>query len=488
MRRDDWLAARAARTPGREALVWGRTRLDFAALAERAAGLAGAFARAGIGRDALVAARLRDPVAFASAMYGTWGLGARWLPVNARLAAPERARVRAAARPALWIEGEEALPVARPGAPAAPPGDRFPPGAIAVVLFTSGTTGRPRGACLTRDNLYWSAVASAARLGSTSEDRWLACLPLFHVGGLSILVRSVLYGTAVVVQERFDPARVSRALDEEGITLLSLVPTTLKRLLEARPGRAPDRLRAVLLGGAAAPEGLVRRARDRGYPVLPTYGLTEAASQVATVRPGAEPRGAATPLVGTSVRVVDAGRRRLPPDEPGAVEVRGPTVFAGYLEDPEATRAALRDGWLATGDVGVVDAAGGLRLLDRRTDLVLTGGENVYPAEVEAVLLDHPGVEEVAVVGLPDPDLGQRVAAFVVARGDARDAARLDRFCRARLAGYKRPREIRFVAALPRNAMGKVVRASLGASPGPGDGISGSGEDRAAAPAAGGAT
>jgi acyl-CoA synthetase (AMP-forming)/AMP-acid ligase II len=209
----------------------------------------------------------------------------------------------------------------------------------------------------------------------------------------------------------------------------------------------------------------VERAWALGFPVLPTYGLSEAGSQVATAvlpPPGAAPRSALHPLPGTELRIADAAGRELAPGECGEILVRGPSVMEGYLGDADATAAALRGGWLHTGDLGVLAPDGSLTVQERRDDLVVTGGENVSPAEVEGALLAHPGVAEAAVAGLPDPDLGRRVAAWVVARpGAALEGAELRAFCRARLAGYKVPREVRVVASLPRSASGKLLRRAL---------------------------
>jgi O-succinylbenzoic acid--CoA ligase len=290
-------------------------------------------------------------------------------------------------------------------------------------------------------------------------------MPLFHVGGLSILVRSVRFGGPVRLLPRFDVVEVSDALDAGDIAGVSLVPTMLSRLLAHRRGRpAPRGLRVLLLGGAAAAPELLGRALAAGYPVCPTYGLTEACSQVATASP--PPSGATRPrpmrpLQGTELRVVRDGSD-VPPGMPGEILVRGPTVMQGYLHDPGSTALALRDGWLHTGDIGCVDAEGGLQVLDRRDDLIVSGGENVYPAEIEAVLLEHPSVADAGVVGILDADLGARVVAWIVtAPGTTLDVEALQRHCRGRLAGFKQPREFRCVDALPRNAAGKLQRKRL---------------------------
>jgi len=338
--------------------------------------------------------------------------------------------------------------------------------AMLAVLFTSGTTGRAKGACLSWANFLASADAAADRLGPVVAERWLACMPLFHVGGLSILVRSVRFGGPVLLLPRFDAAEVSDMLDGGGIAAVSLVPTMLSRLLAHRGARpAPPGLQVLLLGGAGAAPELLTRALTSGYPVCPTYGLTEACSQVATAAP--PPTGAVCalpmrPLRGTELRIVCDGHDASP-GTPGEIVVRGPTIMQGYLHDAQATSRALRDDWLHTGDIGFLDADGGLRVLDRRDDLIVSGGENIYPAEIEAVLLEHPSVEDAGVTGVPDSDLGARVVAWIVAApGTAPDVDSVQRHCRSRLAGFKQPREFRYVIALPRNAAGKLQRKRLG--------------------------
>jgi O-succinylbenzoic acid--CoA ligase len=306
------------------------------------------------------------------------------------------------------------------------------------------------------------------------------------VGGLALLLRSALNGSTAVLPGRFDAAEIARSLEEDGITMVSMVPTMLARLLELRGDRpAPPALRVLLLGGGPIPEPLLERALALGYPVARTYGLSEAASQVATAAP-ADTRPGAPPLPFVELRIADAAGDILASGEAGEIQVRGPMVMAGYWRAPEATATALRGGWLHTGDIGFLDAAGRLHVSGRRADLIVSGGENVYPAEVEAALLRHPAVAECCVLGLPDEVWGQRVVAVVVARtpemgegeASARSgedpaieassedstaalAANLDAFLRERLAAYKLPRGYTFLSELPRTASGKVRREAL---------------------------
>jgi O-succinylbenzoic acid--CoA ligase len=475
---------RAARTPDAPAIESATETWTFAGLAERSRRAAAHLRAVLPPGDAPIGLLLRGEAQFAAWFHAAASTGRPVLPLNLRLTATELAQQLGHSRADLLLGhaddarlAEIAALVGALRAEVAPSVDELPEArgaspavacdddATLAVLYTSGTSGRPKGACLSWSNFEASARAAEQRLGRAVHSRWLACMPLFHVGGLSILVRSVLFGGAVRLQPRFDAAAVSAALDTGDIAGLSLVPTMLSRLLAERAGRrAPDALQVLLLGGAAAAPALVARALAAGFPVCPTYGLTEATSQVATAAPPA--RGAAhavpmRPVPGTAVRIVADGAD-VPPGMPGEILVRGPTVMQGYLHDPEATSRALRDGWLHTGDAGYLDADGALHVLDRRDDLVVSGGENVYPAEVEAVLLEHPDVDDAGVSGVADDDLGARVVAWVVPRpGSVLDADELRHHCRRGLAGYKQPREFRFVDALPRNAAGKLQRRRL---------------------------
>lgn len=481
---------RAARTPDAPALETGAGTWTFADLLDRARRGA-AFLDASVPPgDAPVGLLLPGDAQFAAWFHAIALAGRVALPLNLRLTAGELAVQLEDARVG-WLLGAAGdsrlaeLAARVPGlrACATPTLDSLPapggvlPGEVGdpdhdatfTVLYTSGTSGRAKGACLSRANFLASAEAAMERLGPVVAERWLACMPLFHVGGLSILMRSVRFGGPVRLLARFDAVEVSEALDEGGIAAVSLVPTMLSRLLAHRGMRpAPSGLKVLLLGGAAAAPGLLAQALTAGFPVCPTYGLTEACSQVATAAP---PQSGATqtrpmwPLQGTELRIVHDGRD-VPPGTPGEILVRGPTVMRGYLFDQHATAQALQGGWLRTGDIGCFDDEGGLQVLDRRDDLIVSGGENVYPTEIEAVLLEHPGVAESGVAGVPDGDLGARVVAWIVAApGPAPGAEALEQHCRERLAGFKRPREFRFVEALPRNAAGKLQRRRLGESP-----------------------
>ncbi|MFL5320782.1 MAG: class I adenylate-forming enzyme family protein [Myxococcaceae bacterium] len=318
------------------------------------------------------------------------------------------------------------------------------PADVRCILFTSGTTGVPKGAELTVGNFAASARASAENLGGDSDQIWLGCLPLFHVGGIALIARAAEYGASVILQRGFDVDSTLRAIFEQGVTHISLVPTALRRLLETRRS-FPRSLRAALIGGGPVDRQTLLAARNAGIPAVETYGLTEACSQVATESP-IDPNGM-RPLPGTEIRVID-----------GEVQVRGPTVMRGYFRDPAATSAAFIDGWLRTGDLGSSGSDGTMVIHSRRTDLIVTGGENVYPAEVEAALSSHDQVRDVAVTGMAHAEWGQTVVAVIVGTADDRTLAL---HCRSRLAGFKVPRRFVRAESIPRNANGKVDRIAL---------------------------
>ncbi len=333
-----------------------------------------------------------------------------------------------------------------------------------AIVHTSGTSGRPKAAVLTYGNIYQSAQASALKLDSKPDDRWLCVLPLYHLGGLSIILRSLIYGTAIDLMPAapFDLHAVNQRLSDNPITLISLVPTMLQRLLEANTRPWHHRLRLILLGGEAPSPELLQRCIAEDLPIATSYGLTETASQVATARPDLvyrKPRTVGKPLKRTQVRIIDEQGEDAAPNVPGEVLVKGDSVMRGYYNDTAATAKALRAGWLHTGDIGYLDKDGDLFILQRREDLIVSGGENIYPAEVEAALRQHPAVDEAVVLSLPDPHWGQRAAAVIETRaGQSPSADTLMSFAREKLAGYKVPRQIAFVDTLPRTASGKIQR------------------------------
>jgi O-succinylbenzoic acid--CoA ligase len=460
---EGWLTRAAAARPDRTALETTRGSWSYAQLHAAARSGALELQERGAGPSQRVAIDLPAGLAFAQALHACLLLGAVAVPVDPRLSSSERAQVIAGA--AVLVEEPLADPAA-PGPPAAGGSGRPAAGApggheleaTAVVIHTSGTTASPRPIELTYGNFLWSALGSAVALGLDPRERWLCALPLSHVGGLSILLRSAIYATTAVVHERFELDRVASALRDGGVTLVSLVATTLARLLDAGLS-SPPHLRCALTGGGPVPAALLERARGAGVPVSLTYGLTESCSQVTTAPVAdiaAEDASAAEGEDG------DAGEQAGPPlfctrvriATDGEILVRGPTVAPG---------ARAPDGWLHTGDLGSLNGRGRLRVSGRKGDTIVSGGENVAPAEVEAVLEGHPQVLEAAVLGRADPQWGEAVTAIVVVRpGSELDGEALRAHCARRLAPYKVPKQVVFVAEpLPRTRSGKLLRTEL---------------------------
>ena len=490
----DWLATRADGTPETNAIAAGgdvATPRSYADLNERVEVLAGRLAARGVGVDDALAVCAETRIEFLEAVHAAQRLGAVLVPLNARLTAEElavrldridpaavaceaetetavTAAVEATEQESTAIvsfddptDGAERLEGIQPEPFDLP---EWEPDHPLVVMFTSGTTGEPKGVVLTLANVLASATASAFRLGVGGDDCWHVTLPMYHMGGLAPVYRSVLYGTSLSIQRGFDPERTAEVMRQAGATCVSLVPTMLERMLDDGP--FPD-CRFVLLGGAACPPELLARAHDREVQVAPTYGMTEAASQIATATPEqsrSHPDTVGNPLMFAEVTVVDEAGAVCRPGETGELVVTGPMVTPGYLDD-EATREAFTNGGLRTGDVGHRDEAGRVYVHARVDDTIVTGGENVDPSEVIAALRSHPAVDDAAVVGLDDEEWGERVGALVVfANGSEATAEALRDHCREHLAGYKLPRTVGFADAIPRTASGTVDREAVRAT------------------------
>ena len=431
----DWLAARAKASPQALALIMDDNQWTYAELDQLVQRYASHLAGM-VQPGEHVGVLLPNNLAYVCLIHALARVGAVLVPLNTRLTNQELSWQLTHSDCVLLITSEEmaagasalpkpTMPILLTGELASSPSGTavYPEVAFnfdnkQAIMFTSGTSGQPKGAELTFANHFWSATASACRLGVQEEDRWLNCLPLYHIGGLAIILRSCLYGTAVILHERFDEKAVWEALDHHAVTSISLVPTMIHRLLDHQGTKAwPASLRHVLLGGAAAPPELIARCRERHVPLSLTYGLTEAASQVATMPPREswrKPGSAGKPLLFTTVDIIDEHNQQLGPQEVGEICVSGPTVMAGYYKDEQATARTLRDGRLYTGDMGFLDEDGDLWLVHRRNDIIITGGENVYPAEVENVLRQHPAIADISVAGVPDREWGERVAAMIV--------------------------------------------------------------------------
>jgi O-succinylbenzoic acid--CoA ligase len=328
------------------------------------------------------------------------------------------------------------------------------------MIATSGTTGRPRAVALTGHNLTTAVRSSRQCLGLCAQDVWLNALPLTHIGGFAILLRCLEAGAAMLLHETFEVERIRRAFEENCVSHISLVPAMLARLLEAGVCAHPaSRLRHVLIGGSRLDAGLAREARDAGWPLCVSYGMTETASHVC-LYPGLDarwqPGDAGKPLAGVSVTLVaDDGK---PTTGTGRIRITGPMVMAGYMRGGKPRATGSTDSGLTTHDLGYLDDLGHLHVLGRTDEILVSGGRNIHPHEVEGLLQACPGVRDVAVTALPDPVWGDRLIACFA--GEAA-LGHVERWCRDTLPGSLRPREFRKFTALPRDAMGKLMRAEL---------------------------
>jgi o-succinylbenzoate---CoA ligase len=437
---DNWLAQRAQSCPERTALVTEASTVTYAELEAEATWVARRLAAYGVRREATAALTMHPRREEVVLLHALMKLGAVAMPLSPQLTDAEREAVLASERPAVDLNDAAELTQTEADLPLLGEHDMDD---LQCHMLTSGSTGEPRQVGLTYGNFLFSAVGSAFNIGVEPADRWLCCLPLSHVAGLSIVLRSVIYGTTAVLLDGFDTDQVASTLTSGGITVLSLVPTMLLRLLEADADLSAPR--AILIGGGPVPEAALEEALARGATVVQTYGMTETCSQVTTLSPEDAARkigSAGRPLLTTHVRI-----------EGDEILVQGPTVSKEAL-DP--------DGWLHTGDLGHIDEEGFLYVTGRRSEVIVSGGENVMPAEVESVLLAHPAVADVAVFGRPDPEWQEAVCACVVlAKGAEVGEDELRSHSAVSLAGFKVPKRIDFVSELPRSPSGKLLRGEL---------------------------
>ncbi len=440
MKLDNWLAQRSQSCPDRTALVADGVEVGYAELEAESTWVARRLAAQGVRRGSTVALTMHPGREQVVLIHALMKVGAVLLPLSPRLSEAERAAAIATEEPTIDLGDPGELTQTEADLPLLGEHDMDD---IVCRVLTSGSTGAPDPVGLTYGNFLWSAVGSAFNIGVQPDDRWLCCVPLSHVSGLSIAMRSVIYGTTMVLHDGFDADRVAAALEEGGITVVSLVTTMLTRLLEA--GADLSGPRAILVGGGPVPEEPLEQAIARGATVVQTYGLTETCSQVTTLAPADARRklgSAGRPLLTTHLRIQD-----------GEILVQGPTVAPGRAD---------ADGWLHTGDLGRIDEEGFLYVEDRIDDMIVSGGENVVPAEVEKVLLRHPAVADAAVIGREDPEWQQAVTAVVVLQsGSEATPDELRRHCAEALAGFKVPKRVELAAALPRTPSGKLMRRAL---------------------------
>lgn len=489
--RDDgiggWPARRARISPERAALVFDDETTTYAELSLRITKLAAGLRAAGVSEGDRVAYLGPNHPAFVETLFATTALGGIFVPLNFRLTAPEIEHILAdsgarvliyAPQSAKVVQGLETVPAKVVALEDPEPGeghyetwlaegDETPIDVavaaddVALILYTSGTTGRPKGAMLTHANLLWNTFNLLIGVDVGGDEVTLVTAPLFHIAALAqTLLPTVVKGGCALITASWDVDRCYDLIEKYGVTWMFGV-TTMYAALAASPRWAAADLssvRSLICGGASIPEELVRTYQRRGLVFCAGYGMTETAPGVTFLEAresGGRVGSAGVPVFFADVRLDAPGHR------PGEVLVKGPNVTPGYWRNPEATAAAFtEDGWFRTGDLATVDEDGHFRIVDRLKDMFISGGENVYPAEVENVLFEHPAVMEAAVIGVPDAKWGEVGCAFVVASGDV-TGDELREFLLGRLAKYKVPARFEFVERLPRTASGKVRKAEL---------------------------
>jgi o-succinylbenzoate---CoA ligase len=475
----NWLMQRAFLTPERIAVQDEQGNKTFAELHEAAVTKARKLANLGIRKGDIVALLMKNSIDMIEVIHALHYIGAIVLLQNTRLTPNELIWQLEDSGAKYWLVDDEITRIREMASiQMATMSELFmlPEQECslqqeyhfddtATIMYTSGTTGKPKGVLQTYGNHWWSAVGSALNLGLHENDCWLAAVPFFHISGLSILMRSVIYGMGIYVMNHFDAKKANDVIMDGNITIMSVVSAMLQQMLvELGERKYPRTFRCMLLGGGPAPKPLLVACRDKEIPVYQTYGMTETASQIVTLAPEYSFKklgSAGKPLFPAQIRIENNGEMARP-NEPGEIVVKGPNVTKGYLHRPDATKQAIRDGWFYTGDIGYVDEEGFLYVLDRRSDLIISGGENIYPAEIEAVLLSHKAIEEAGVTGIADEKWGQVPCAFVkLKEGCTVTVEELSDFCKEKLAKYKVPKQIYFVEELPRNAAKKLLRRKL---------------------------
>ncbi|WP_270179676.1 o-succinylbenzoate--CoA ligase [Alkalihalobacillus sp. CinArs1] len=479
----NWLHKRAYMTPDRIAVIdEDKTAWTYRELQRKSVQMANALKKLGIKKGDHVGFLMGNGIETVVCMHTLMYLGAIIVPLNFRLTDSELSYQLSDAEISYLISDityeEKAIKAAGSQATIIS-WETLQPGAdleeglqvtislnqLHTIMYTSGTTGKPKGVMLTYGNHWWSAISSSLNLGLHINDRWLSAVPMYHMSGLSILIRSVIYGITTVIHSQFDPLAVNESIRKDGVTIVSVVSTMLKRMLDDLGDTIyPDTFRCMLLGGGPAPYPLLSTCQEKNIPVYQTFGMTETASQIVTLSPEymlSKQGSAGKALFPSELRILEDGKV-AGPYQHGEILVKGPTVTSGYYNRERATKASLVDGWLHTGDQGYIDDEGFLFVLDRRKDLIISGGENVYPAEIEAALLEHSAIIDAGVTSVPDEEWGEVPVAFVVCRTKQVTEKDLLSFLSEKLARYKQPKSITFLDELPRNGANKLQRRLLG--------------------------
>ncbi|MBT2657025.1 o-succinylbenzoate--CoA ligase [Bacillus sp. ISL-18] len=479
------LIKRAHLTPNRTAIYFQDQMLTFRDLYERSLEVSGRLQALGIQKGHFVGILLKNHLDTVTILFGLQLLGVRAVILNNRLTAAELVwQIKDSESAFLILEDSfsetkniinqqlDYLPTItkaqlfqlEPEEPSIQ--EEISLTDICTIMYTSGTTGNPKGVIQTYGNHWWSSTGSALNLGVMESDCWLCSVPLFHISGFSILMRSVIYGMPIVLHENFEIERTIKDISLKQVTIMSVVGTMLSQIVEALDSRRlPGHFRCMLLGGGPAPLPLLEACVSKDIPVFQSYGMTETSSQIVTLSPedSLQKLGSAgKPLFPSQLKIELENGEAAKAGTAGEIIVKGPNVTPGYLNRPDATAEKIHEGWLYTGDIGYLDEEGFLFVKDRRSDLIISGGENIYPAEIEAALLSHPDVLDAGVTGIEDKKWGQVPVAFIVKKkGRNLSSEVLQQFLMERLAKYKVPKIVYFTEQLPRNAAKKLLRRKL---------------------------
>lgn len=484
----DWLYERSLVTPDKMAIVTAKHSLTYSELQDKSTLLAQKLTKLGIGKESRIGVLLENSIDYIIVIHAILKLGAVFVPLNTRLSKIELLWEINYAKIGLLLVSEETLEDIdisdmeflsiysinenRSEVPVISDVELVQSRDLVdqpvdlekdfAIVFTSGTTGRPKGVVLTSGNFYWSAVSSAYRLGVLPDDTWLLTIPLYHLGGLAIVIRSCLYGITIKLENGFNEARVIEHIKNGSISLISLVPTMLKRLLDqSNLHSSESRLRMILLGGGAADPNLIEKAISLELPIALTYGMTETASQIATAlidKIKNKKQTVGKPLYLTKIKIFDKNGEEVEHGEIGEIAVNSPTLMRGYLDENNLSNFVGE--FFLTGDIGFVDQDGDLFVLQRRIDLIITGGENVYPVEVEQILDQISGIVKSYVVGIEHQEWGQEVCA-VLKINEILNLHDVDKILRNNLAGYKIPRKYYSINEYPTTASGKILRREV---------------------------
>ncbi|RLQ97842.1 o-succinylbenzoate--CoA ligase [Falsibacillus albus] len=479
----NWLKQRAYLTPNRKAVIFQGKSLTFEELYNEAVLTAKKISSLSIREEDTAAILLSNHMDTFITIHALQQLNVRTVFLNLRLTPPELAwQLKDAGvnllitetqfmskkdeihsiLPNLHVKTLEEISSSNPDEVSIR--DEFSTQDVCSIMYTSGTTGNPKGVLQSYGNHWWSAIGSSLNLGIRDNDVWGCAVPLFHISGLSILMRGVIYGMTVMLYPQFEPNEMNTHLKQGRLTIISVVSAMLQRMLnDLNEERYHPSFRCMLLGGGPAPLPILQACMDQNIPVFQTYGMTETSSQIVTLAPEDSLRkvgSAGKPLFPCQLKIENSDGGQALPMEAGEIIVKGPNVTSGYLKREDANRTSFTDGWFKTGDIGYLDEEGFLFVLDRRSDLIISGGENIYPAEIESVLLSHPSIADAGVKGMHDPDWGEVPFAFVVIK-EAVTEMDIIRFCMDRLAKYKVPKKVHFVSELPRNASNKLLRREL---------------------------